>query len=280
MELRVTLDVEEFARAAGGLVMERIETNVMASVLQQLCATDAYTQRNVFAYGTARGATVWAALRTPPWGMLAAPLPGAAAAAAMEQWTSVDPEVPWLASVTASARTLAAAWERQTGGHCERISEEAIHVLSDVVDPPHPVPGALRPVAPDERDLMVRWWDAFAAEAEPTPRGISSAPLVDGRISQGLVFVWDDGGEPVSMVCVNLPVAGVVRVGPVYTPPEHRRRGYAGGATAAVSRHVLAEGAERCMLYTDVTNATSNKIYAEVGYRRVAGWERYGLVAA
>jgi predicted GNAT family acetyltransferase len=79
------------------------------------------------------------------------------------------------------------------------------------------------------------------------------------------------------MVGVNLAVAGVVRVGPVYTPPQLRRRGYAGSAVAAVSRRALAAGAARCMLFTDLANPTSNKIYAEVGYRRIADWEEYAF---
>ena len=29
------------------------------------------------------------------------------------------------------------------------------------------------------------------------------------------------------------------------------------------------------MLFTDLANPTSNKIYAEVGYRRIAGWEEH-----
>ena len=76
-----------------------------------------------------------------------------------------------------------------------------------------------------------------------------------------------------SMVSTNPAVAGVVRIGPVYTPPEARRRGYASSAVAAVSRDALGTGAHTCMLYTDLSNPTSNKIYADVGYRRIAEWE-------
>jgi predicted GNAT family acetyltransferase len=79
------------------------------------------------------------------------------------------------------------------------------------------------------------------------------------------------------MIGLAPEVAGVVRIGPVYTPPQHRRRGYAGSAVAAASRRALAEGATRCMLFTDLANPTSNKIYAEVGYRRCADWEEIAL---
>jgi predicted GNAT family acetyltransferase len=32
------------------------------------------------------------------------------------------------------------------------------------------------------------------------------------------------------------------------------------------------------MLFTDLANPTSNKIYAEIGYRRVADWEEHAFV--
>ena len=70
-------------------------------------------------------------------------------------------------------------------------------------------------------------------------------------------------------------VTGVVRVGPVYTPPEHRRRGYAASGVAVTSRRALARGAGGCTLFTDIANPTSNKLYAEVGYWPVADWEEH-----
>ncbi len=64
-------------------------------------------------------------------------------------------------------------------------------------------------------------------------------------------------------------MAGMTRVGPVYTPPELRGRGYAGGATAAVSQAVLDAGATEVVLYTDRDNPTSNALYQRLGYRPV-----------
>ena len=60
---------------------------------------------------------------------------------------------------------------------------------------------------------------------------------------------------------------GITRVGPVYTPPEHRRRGYATALVAAWTSELLRRGARRCMLFTDHANPTSNSIYQAVGYR-------------
>ena len=77
------------------------------------------------------------------------------------------------------------------------------------------------------------------------------------------------------MVATSPTVAAVTRLGPVFTPVEYRRRGYASTAVAAVSRRVLAAGADRCALFTDLGNPTSNKIYADVGYRRLSDWEEH-----
>jgi predicted GNAT family acetyltransferase len=125
-----------------------------------------------------------------------------------------------------------------------------------------------------DRDLALRWWDGFVADSHVIDGGPETrASNVDFRIAQGHLFLWQDEGRPVSMVAMNPAVAGVIRIGPVYTPDEARRRGYASSAVAAISRLGLDAGAHTCMLYTDLANPTSNKIYADVGYRRFAEWE-------
>ncbi len=103
----------------------------------------------------------------------------------------------------------------------------------------------------------------------PPPRAPPSRP--------GGAFLWEDAGEPVSLVAHSPAVAGVPRLGPVYTPPSHRRRGYAGTAVALLSRRLLDAGAPCCMLFTDLANPTANRIYAEVGYCRVSDWEEHGF---
>jgi predicted GNAT family acetyltransferase len=61
----------------------------------------------------------------------------------------------------------------------------------------------------------------------------------------------------------------VVRLGPVYTPPEHRGRGYGAAVTAAVSHAALDAGASYVVLFTDLANPTSNALYRRLGYQPV-----------
>jgi predicted GNAT family acetyltransferase len=59
----------------------------------------------------------------------------------------------------------------------------------------------------------------------------------------------------------------MVRIGPVYTPPEHRGRGYAAALTAAVCQAALDDGVESVVLFADVENATSTGLYERLGFQ-------------
>lgn len=65
------------------------------------------------------------------------------------------------------------------------------------------------------------------------------------------------------------PTPNGIRIGPVYTPPEHRGRGYASAVTAAASQTELGMGRRFIFLFTDLSNPTSNKIYQQIGFEPV-----------
>jgi RimJ/RimL family protein N-acetyltransferase len=271
----VTRDAEEFAARTERLLSERIECNLLATVLMRALEGDYPDPPPLFAYGLAAyGEVGFAAIRTPPWPLLASPLEGDAGSF-IQLWLTDDPDVDRVTAVPDTARAIAAAWAERTGGQKRTTMREAMHVLYEVRDPPRPAPGALRLAGPPDRDLLVGWMEEFVREAGLIGATQAGA-MVDGYLRRQSLSVWEDG-RPVSMIGVNPAVAGVARVGPVYTPPPVRRRGYAGSAVAAASRRALATVAERCMLFTDLANPTSNKIYAEVGYHRVGDWEEIAL---
>jgi predicted GNAT family acetyltransferase len=66
-----------------------------------------------------------------------------------------------------------------------------------------------------------------------------------------------------------------MRIGPVYTPPDYRGRGYASACTAALSQQMLYAGYQYCFLYTDLSNPTSNRIYQNIGYELVCDIDSY-----
>jgi RimJ/RimL family protein N-acetyltransferase len=279
MRLTLTRDVHEFAAHAQDFLAERLETNVLATILLNVLGGAHADPLRLFAYGTDdAGRTTFAALRTPPWFMVASPLGDVDPDELVGRWLEHDPGLPGINGTPAATRPIARAWTERTGGRAERRFAEAMHALDTVLDPPRPAPGALRLAGDCDRALLTNWTAAFAREA-----GLQGADeaqsLVERRLENDGMLVWEDGG-PVSMVGITPAVSGVVRIGPVYTPPELRNRGYASSAVAATSRRALAAGAQRCMLFTDLANPTSNKIYAEVGYERCGDWEELAFVDA
>ena len=277
MPVALTRSAEEFAARAGALLAAGPQTNIHATVLGAVRADPAGSREALFATVEARGEVVALALRTPPWPLLASAMEAAAAAALMAQWLPEDPRVPGLVAPQPAASHIAAAWERLSGG-CARIAtEEAAHRLERVLAPARPAPGALRAARDGDRSLLVRWSADFAREAG-VPHSDPERSVNRG-LAAGELFVWEDGA-PVCMVGVHMEVAGVVRLGPVYTPPARRERGYATSAVAAASEAALARGAHACMLFTDLANPTSNRIYAAVGYERFADWREYRFAPA
>ena len=276
LRFELTREAEEFAACVEDFLAAEIERNVLATVLVNVRSGRFAGRDPLFASGVDdRGELRAVALRTPPWPLLATGIDASDADTLVAAWLREDPEPPGVNGQPVAARAIAAAWAARAGGRTSLRMREAMYALEEVRDPPRPASGELRLVGPGERDLLAGWMRAFAEEA-----GVIGAEqageIVDAKLARGRLVVWDDGG-PVSMVSISPTVAGVTRIGPVYTPPELRCHGYASSAVAAISRRALAAGAQRCALFTDLANPTSNKIYADVGYRRLGDWEEHAF---
>jgi RimJ/RimL family protein N-acetyltransferase len=277
----VTRGLARLPTSVDAFLAERPERNVAASLLMQARAGALSDTELHFAYEVAADGRVrFFAMRTPPWPLLITELDDAQAQELIDLWHSEDPAVPGVSGVPDSAWAVARAWERRTGGRARSRMRDAMHGLVEVTEPPRPAAGHLRRADEEDRRLLITWERAFVADAAVIPAAAAEAErTVARRLSSGLQYIWQDGDAAVSTLAVSPVVAGAVRIGPVYTPPEHRCRGYASAAVAAVSRNALADGAERCLLFTDLANPTSNKIYAAVGYRRFAAWEELDFLA-
>jgi len=211
MRFTLTRDAERFAGLARPFLSERIERNVLATVLDNVLDGRHVDSPPLFAYATgADGRVVWAELRTPPWRMIATGLHPAAARELVRLWFDEDRQLPGVNGSPATARAIAAQWTALTGRAATPRTSMAMHELGELTDPPRPAPGGLRPATRVDRPLMVEWWHGFAPDA-----GVVAGDLtgLDSRLQHGGVFVWEHDG-PVSMVGVTRPVAGVVRIGP------------------------------------------------------------------
>ncbi|MEB8343957.1 GNAT family N-acetyltransferase [Streptomyces endophyticus] len=182
-----------------------------------------------------------------------------------------------------STAALAGAWlERHPGARAERVTRQRLFRLGELTPPKSLPEGGSRVAGEADRGLLADWHLAFEAEAHARNAATreQAEAWADERIAYGGITLWEDaGGAPVSMAGLTRGSLGTVRVAPVYTPPALRGRGYAAAVTAEVSRAARAGGAEEVLLFTDLSNPTSNALYQRLGYRPVrefAVWEFTG----
>lgn len=129
------------------------------------------------------------------------------------------------------------------------------------------VAGTPRRATDGDRAVIREWFAAFAAEAgDPVRR---PDDVADRALDDRCCWLWCDGAGAHRSLAARRPVvAGSARIGPVYTPPAQRGHGYGSAVTAAATRDILEDGGIP-VLFTDLANPTSNKIYQLLGYRPV-----------
>jgi RimJ/RimL family protein N-acetyltransferase len=206
-------------------------------------------------------------LHTPGFPVFLTRMPGEAVTGLAGELAASGRRVPGLNAEAQAAQRFAEAWRQRTGDVATVYRLIRLYRLETLVRP-DPGPEG-KPRVADERDrgLLMQWSRAFLHEVGDEAE--DAAAEVDGRLAYGGLTVWEAGGTPVSMAGITRIVHAVARVSGVYTPPELRGRGYAGGATAAVSQAALDAGAAELVLYTDLANPTSNALYDRLGYRPV-----------
>ena len=225
------------------------------------------------------GTVIGIGLRTPPRAILLSSMPLTAARLVADAVAADHARnLPGVDAPLDVATAFAEAYCAWTGATFALDLDQRMLALR-VVIPPRPVHGAYRAAESTDRDTVVGWVNDFNAEALPG-REPPPAADIERRIAQPeTMWLWDVDGRPTSLCWQSALAAGVVRISAVYTPPEERGNGYASANVAAVSRRSLDRGADACVLYTDRTNATSNKVYEDIGYAWVADVMAYAFTA-
>jgi len=270
---RISGAVEEFLAAAGEFLRaERARNTVLLTVTEGLRATAASEYSAVRPWfgwwpgretGTVRGAFI----HTPPHPVLLSAMPAEAVAELATELAVAGRALAGVNADETSAQAFAARWRDRTGLDAKVGRRMRLFRLGELSWPAPGPDGDARLATTADRDLLIDWFEAFSQEVnEPTT---DDAAAVDDRLSYAGLTIWQAGGVPVSLAGVTRTVAGMVRVGPVYTPAELRGRGYAGAVTASVSQAALDAGTTEVLLYTDLANPTSNALYQRIGYRPV-----------
>ena len=262
--------VADFLAAAGDYLAAReAEHNLILGVASMAGARDRSGEPPYLAVISDGDRVVMAALRTLPFNLILSQVDETAAIGALADDLG-GTELPGVVGSPEAARAFAERWIATEGGSWAVVIDERVYRLS-AVHPPRPAAGSWRLADPPDRSLLAGWLADFGIESLNDPDAVRiELSLEDWAAGAGRRFwLWEIGGEPVSMVGASGETPHGIRIGPVYTPPAHRGRGYASNLTAAVSQALLDEGRSFCFLYADQANGTANRIYQAIGYEPV-----------
>lgn len=218
-----------------------------------------------------------AALMTPPFGVIvhsqsSSPLT-ALTPIANDLQTGRWP-VPFVNGEAHAADAFAMLWQSLAGAIVKSTVHERVYQLDHVIAPHWPA-GVFRTANQQDLDLLAEWVDAFHHEALPDNPPINAKDWALTAIADGDVYFWEANGEPVSMARKSRSTEHGQAIGPVYTPPAFRGHGYASAVTAKLSQLILSSGKRFAMLFTDLSNPTSNSIYQKIGFKPVCDYNQH-----
>jgi GNAT superfamily N-acetyltransferase len=207
---------------------------------------------------------VGAAVRTPPHQVTVTRLPPGAALAVAEFFLERDDVPDGATGPSHHAYDVAAVLAERTGGVLHHRMADTLYELRELL-PPRLPSGAARLAVTEDQAILTRYFAEFFAEVNlPHPSDPEAAAR--GAIARGWVLLWDDGG-PRCFAGSSRSTPNGASIGPVYTPPESRGRGYASALTAALTRRLLDGGKRFVCLFADQKNPTSNHVYRSIGFR-------------
>ena len=215
------------------------------------------------------GELIGGACRTPPHPLQFSLMDDEALQALATKVLEDDPLCPGVIGPTPQVGTLARAMEPTEGAAKERLTM-TLYGLTKLQRKPK---GTLsyRKAELDDFDLVWKWMHRFAIDCNlpdgPMPEERLRCELDEGRIDLAL----SGQKEPVLMFkAVILGETRTLRVGAVYTPDEHRGKGYATEGLAQVMDEMLGEEVDAVTLFANKNNPVSNRMYLNLGFEQVA----------
>jgi hypothetical protein len=275
MNRRVIATPQEFRDRAGPFLEEReAENNLILGNLTRLLeggpvAASAPGEPVFLCTVEEDGKVIAAAMRTPPYNLVLTRAPAIAVAVVADHIARQRMTLPGIMGPEETAHTFLTAWKKFALRTAVTLKPHRGHVCETVIPPP-PTQGQFDHARPTDTDRLAALVDAFLDEIREPVRG-DNRTFVESAIREARLFVWRNP-DIVSMAVATGFTRHGVRIGYVYTPPEHRSRGYASNLTAALTRRLLSEGLRFCFLFTVTTNPIPNRIYATIGYRPLADY--------
>ncbi|MHA1521548.1 MAG: GNAT family N-acetyltransferase [Promethearchaeota archaeon] len=294
MEIRIFEDITEYYDLVSPFLMQNeAKNNLMLALLNGLRGNPlkygnlpiliAFLDNNSDNDNEKESGTknvVFAGMRTPPHNQILAFTDNLSYVEIFASFIhEQNQKIPGVLGFKEGAKKCAQKWKELTQIPFHLDMHERIYELLEV-NPRTLGNHEFRQVTISELDLIVKWSRAMQLEAVgrklEEDDETMKAELLKNDVwktfyvlseskSNGLLTMAKKSGTTPTGQIVNY----------VYTPPELRRNGYATECVAKLSQMILDEGKLRCLLFTDLDNPTSNKIYQNIGYVPVVDIDVY-----
>jgi len=214
------------------------------------------------------GEFVVAAVQTPPHNLVltkAKSLEINALAEALVKHKFAFPGVVGPSDVTG---TFVEQWTALTGQNTAESMDQIIYMLKgrELLMPE--VEGEMRFAESDDVKLVTEWIASFSKDSLPKAEQVTTKDAkaqAEEAVKAGRIAFWTVKGKPVAQAGIS-GTDHVARINRVYTPPEHRERGYASAVVANLTKLQLDKGKKMSCLYADARNTQANSIYRKIGY--------------
>jgi GNAT superfamily N-acetyltransferase len=265
MEVRLHESVDEFREIAEPLYRR----DPVAHTIELTLLNSGVPDESLLLSVWDNSSVVAAALQVQPYPLACNTIHADIVGAAVAELAQIHPELAGVRGERANTLAFATAWHQATGRRGNITVEERLYRLGTLKTPD--AAGAPRLATDEDRAVLVDWVELFYGETFGHPRSDDAGrQFVDRARRVGDRFVlWDVDGTPVSTATLRAPAAGVSRIGPVFTPRPHRGHGYGSAVTAAAATLARRSGTAVVVLFADLANPTSNKIYQRIGFEAV-----------
>ncbi len=133
-----------------------------------------------------------------------------------------------------------------------------------------------RKIRDEDVDILTEWRTGYEVEtigAKDTPELRSETrERVKRLLTEKRGWILHVQGNPVSTCGFNAAVAEAVQLGGVWTPAEHRSKGYARSVVAAALSDARADGVPHAILFTGLDNIPAQKAYESLGFERIGNY--------
>jgi len=272
-------DANAFAEDTFGLLASsdelEMENNLALGLIRRIQKQD-YEDVYMLAVKNSNDAPLLAALMTPPYNLVLSKGDKGAIPILIADILQRKLNILGVIAPADMVDAFISEWQKTTGQQAEQRLELAFYAVTDVHMPAKKVPGVFRQATDKDSIWLTDWRVRFAIDSNLNAHEQKKDPEGTARkIKEGLLYIWENNGVPVSITGYAPVTANGVRIGSVYTPPEERGKGYASACVAHLSQQLLDNGRKWCSLFADMANPVSNGIYKKVGYKERCIYQEY-----